>query len=649
VKLFTLERSSFVRQTMLYLLLTLVSGLAACSANRALLSSAGSVNDPTAVIVPLGAFKNPVVPTTQTHVDTEPLQAGRLIVSPPRRQVMATIYVSPATLAAFKTAGADYAMTLQVWEQFLRKYSLPYRVIRTAEELEKLQGGTLVLPCAVALSPRERNAIAAYRLRGGDIFSTWLTGVRDDGGTWLGFEFMRRVLDVEVAGDTQSNQDDTFLMPSGGSPVSHHLSAGMRVWLERVKGWYPVRLRGSHGAAYMQDWSRTVTAENTDPVIAFGERPQQGGSRSVVLGFPERLWLSADPQLLESIVHNALLWTLHQPDVYVAPWPHPYRSATVLVVEGVDNFGAIDAEFAKRMESLGRRSTYLISTAELAKSLKLLKEFAQQGHEIAFLGDTFEGFRNQSKEQQAKRLNAMRASVKAANLPVSSDAGFRAPMDAYDKTTEKLLREQGFGYQIAFMDATDTCLPVTPAAVGKAATQGSGFVVMPRTLPGPEEAAEVDPEEGIAGFVRALKLTQQMGCLAIVAVPNQSLLTPDQLDELLADWDTPQSASWSATAAAVAQWWREHSRVHAEWVPGQLQSQLQVAVLGDSPLSMEHAVWVNLPERGANVELVDSNGLRPPVRIVQVDEWRAALLLKGIPPGQYLWRMRFVPGASDGH
>ena len=113
-----------------------------------------------------------------------------------------------------------------------------------------------------------------------------------------------------------------------------------------------------------------MTAENTDPSSHLANAHNQGaGSRSVVLGL-ERLWLSADPQLLESIVHNATALDVASTRRLCRALAASLRSATVLVVEGVDNFGAIDAGTAKRMESLGRRSTYLISTAELAPALK---------------------------------------------------------------------------------------------------------------------------------------------------------------------------------------------------------------------------------------------------------------------------------------
>ena len=52
---------------------------------------------------------------------------------------------------------------------------------------------------------------------------------------------------------------------------------------------------------------------------------------------------------------------------------------------------------------------------------------------------------------------------------------------------------------------------------------------------------------------------------------------------------------------------------------------------------MEHAVWVNLPERGANVKLVGSTGYSRPFVLCRWTKWRAALLLKGIPLAEYLY------------
>lgn len=586
-------------------------------------------------LLPKDAFKG--VKPAKSSTASVSVAAGTPPTSASKREVMVTIYASAVTAKTFQSYKHDYAINVQQWEQFLKKYQLPYRVIRSVQALESLQGGTVLLPSAVALSTQERNAIQAFRARGGDILASWMTGVRDEKGDWAGFDFMQRALDVQVLGDTRADEEDTFLIADGGSPISHHLPAGMRLWLERAQGWFPLRMRGLADAGAMLNWSRAVSPEKTGATIAFGERGDLAGSRAVVLGFPERLWPSADPRLMESLVHNALLWALHQPDVYASEWPHPYSSATVLAIEGVDNFGAIDAEFSKRIQDHGFRGTYLISAAELSKSLKVLKEIAQRGHEFAYFGDSFAGFRGQALDLQRKRLESMRTAIQASSLPVARDAGFRAPMDAYDKTTQQILREAGFGYHIAFMDSTDACLPVLPGA-----ETGSKMVVLPRVLPGPEEAAESDPEEGISTYAEALKLFQRMGCLAVVTIPNQSLLTPEQQDEIFSVWDAPEARTWKTSAAGVAQWWRERERIKASLQISQQRPYLHVTVTGDTPLAVSPAVWVNVPEQGGGIQLLEEDGSPAKVTIADVDRWRKAVLLKGLPPGKHQWRIRFI-------
>jgi len=561
---------------------------------------------------------------------------------PAVRETMVLLYSSEVTANYFRALGWDFRTNVRLWEAFLQKYKVPFKVVRSVEQLEASQGGALVLPSSVALSDRERSAIAGFRARGGGVLSTWLAGVRDGVGGWRGFDFMQRVLDVGVVGDTESEEDDTFLMVYGNTPVTHHLPAGMRMWLERAKGWYPLRLQGGHMAAQMMDWSRTAGSGKLGSTIVFDERGQsdRGGSRSVALGFPERLWLSADPALLDAVVHNALMWVLHQPDVYMAAWPHPYANAAVVAVEGVDNFGALDLKFAERVESVGAKATYFVSSGNLAKSLDFVKKLGQRGHEIAYFGDSFEGFRNQSREVQSKRLRTMRQTMEGAGLPLAPDAGFRAPMDAYDVVTQQLLQEQRFGYQIAFMDASDARMPFAPPRtepVGSAA-----MVMLPRTLQGPEEFLEQsDPEDGLTGFLRSLDTSMQMGGLSIVAVPNQSLLTPEQLDEIFGALQDGKSRAWLTTAGGVAGWWREHDRATATMTAEGTTLHLSVTVQGKGPIQGAAAVWVNLPERGSILRLSSRSPIQTMGKIVPIDAWRSAVLLTGLQPGVYHWELHF--------
>jgi hypothetical protein len=200
---------------------------------------------------------------------------------------MVWLYASPSSQGYFACGNLNYKVSTGVWEVFLQKYAIPFTVIRSVEALEAVEPGVLLLPSSVALSDREKRAVLGFRAKGGGLLGSWLSGVRGERGEWQGWDFMARALDVAVVGTTESEEDETFLMPYGDSPVTHSLQAGVRIWLERVKGWYPLRLLGDHPSARMMDWSRTPGSGKPSSVVAFDERKQSTGlwSRSVALGY----------------------------------------------------------------------------------------------------------------------------------------------------------------------------------------------------------------------------------------------------------------------------------------------------------------------------------------------------------------------------
>ena len=159
--------------------------------------------------------------------------------------------------------GVDAKVNIRIWETFLRKYNITFRIVSSIEQLEGIQSGVLLLPSSVALSEREKQAVIGFRAKGGSVLASWLTGVRNEKGEWRGFDFMANALDTMVVGNTEEAEDDTFMMPYGDSPITHHLPAGLRVWLARPKEWYPLRLIGRHPAAQIMDWSRAIYIRKT--------------------------------------------------------------------------------------------------------------------------------------------------------------------------------------------------------------------------------------------------------------------------------------------------------------------------------------------------------------------------------------------------
>ncbi len=554
------------------------------------------------------------------------------------------LYASPTTESYLKSGGLDAKNNLRIWEVFLRKYKIPFQLITSVDRLESATAGVLLLPTSVALSAREKLAVVNFRAKGGSVLASWLSGVRGDRGEWLGFGFMESALDAKVVGDTRAEEEENFMMPYGDNPITHHLPAGMRVWLEVVKETYPLRLVGRNPAAHIMDWSRTFAPDKTGTVIVFDEKIQSTGrlSRSVVLGYPERLWLASDPKLLEAIAHNALTWLLRQPDIYKSAWPQAYRSAVVFAVDSSDEFNSADLDLANLLKKNGMMATYYALTQIVLKSVPVLKQIQAQGHEIAFLADRFIGFRDQPAATQATRMNTMRMEMANSGLVIPADSGFHPPMDSYDKTTEQLIYANGFGHFVSFMDTTDASLPFIATPLGTNSSVSTPTVVLPRTSSGPEDAMETgDAEEGLKAFLSELDLSQKMSSLSVLRLAQQTFITKEQWDDIFSHLKSPNAKTWVATAGQVADWWRERERVSFTLEPDPIAPLLSVTIKGNSPLKQAVSLYVNLPESRNVMRLVSRTDSGNSVKIVAVDAWRSALVLNDLSPGTYRWQLYF--------
>ena len=558
------------------------------------------------------------------------------------------VYASPSTKAYFTKVGMNSGINTQVWSVFLAKYRIPFQVISSVDKLESISARVLILPSSIALSEREKQAVIVFRASGGSVLSSWLVGSRSENGADMGFGFMEKVLDVKVVGSTESDIRDDFMLPHGDSPVTHYLPAGTRVWLDRIKGLYPLRLEGGQTAAQIMDWSRTPVFGKQTSTIVFDERRQSSGrfSRSVALGYPEQLWPSADPKQLEAIAHNALMWLLRQPAAYVTAWPHPYSSAFVMAVDMAGAVSDTDLAYAKLLEASGGRGTYYVLGDSAGKSSNKLNRLKAAGHEVAYLGDTYTDFRGHPEAVQARRLDSMRKSLKDAGVEVAVDAGFHAPMDSYDKTTEMLLKAGGFGHLLAANDVTDSQLPFFASARDSQATTGAGkpMVILPRTQNAPEDSVDnCQPEVGLKPFLNELALSENRAGLSVVSISGKSELTDAQSAEIFSYLNARRERMWLTTAGQVADWWRERERVSVRLEQGGTGPRLVVSVLAGAALRQASVVALNLPERGGSLRLVARGNYEKAPRIARLDAWRAGVVLDAMTAGEYQWDLFFDP------
>lgn len=571
--------------------------------------------------------------------------AGRAVALTPQVQV----YVSPSFARLSEGTELDASVNTKVWETFLKKYNIPFATITGPDKLETLAPGVLVLPSLVTLSDREKQAILKYRGQGGSVLSTWLTGVRDERGTWQGFSFMKTGLNVDVVGDTQAEEQSNFLMVYGDSPMLHSLLAGQRIWLERLSGIYPLRLKGQQAAAQIMDWSRLSIGDKVNTTIVFGEHRQPTGisSRSVVLGYPERLWRSADPKAMEAIAHNAITWLFRQPDTRLAAWPHPYQGALSIAVDAPDVVDELDVSFAERVEAIGGRATFYPLSINAAKSATTLKKLQARGHELGYMADRYEGFEGQPTDQQSTRLKRMAQEFAQAGLSTGPALGISPPLQSKDKTTQALINQMGFMHYVGVMHETDGRLPVLIPRAPDAVGPSQALVMLPRTQSGPEDLmAEGDPDEGLQHYLAEFESALPMGGLLLVRFPNQTLLSDEQLDAIFGQMNAYARRLWVASGGTVASWWVERHRiaVRTDVVNGELR--LSVTVNGSAPLLRSPSVRVNLPYANDTLKIVSLGSPGNPVSVQALDPWRVAISLGQLTPGTHHWRMAFERSPS---
>lgn len=570
-----------------------------------------------------------------------PISAQPTTIVPMPFKAEVLVYHASASAAYFKRGGVDGSFNQFVWERFLRKYALPYRVLKNADALTQARTGVLVLPSDVALSAHERQAIADFRRRGGSVFASWMVGTRDESGTWQGFGYMESLLGIRIVGNTAPLEEERYLNPFADTEVTHSLPAGTRLWTERVDGYWILRVAGRQHAALVTNWSRAMDKPKVDTVIAYHEDAMSNGasSRMVYFGWPERLWLATDPRKHEALLYDSMIWLLRQPAAYLATWPHPYHSAYMPIIYMADVFNDNDIPFANQLKQNGLSGSYYILGFEIEKSADALKKIQSLGHQLGYEADIYEGFKGQPIQDQSGRLDKMRSEVAAQKLPVSSDPGFAPPMDDADANTRIAAARQPYGHMIAWIDTTDGCTPYLYEGVG-AESRNRPLVIIPRLQPGAEEMLEdVDEDAAIASLGAAIDAADRMGCLTVARFANQSLLSSAAKDELLGEYVKRKQRMWGANGSQVAHWWLQRERIKID-LTGTLDDAVLSSVISGGPVAEDAIVWVNLPTANASPDFLPLEGA-PALKIVTRTSTRVAVSLRGLPSGQHRWRVRF--------
>lgn len=594
-----------------------------------------------------GASVAPIRPAPSVPLKRRPRPAASAALTVPAASVKVWLYASMPSQTHLMKLGADPTTGTRLWENYLRAGNIPFARISTAEQIAQIPAfSVLILASTVVLSEAEKQAVLQWRNRGGSVLSTWLTATHSEAGASVGYGFMADVLDVKVVGNTKDAVDDTFMIVHGDNPVAHSMQAGTRVWLERVPNQLPLRLIGQQQAAHIMDWSRVSDKEKPAGLVTFNERQMPSGrfSRTVTLGYPEQNWQRSDPKQLTALSNNVLSWLLRQPEAYLGAWPFPYQGSFLLALQAAEVVADVEVDIARAVAGMGGRATFYINGNNILKTAPVVKQIQGLGHEIAYFGDQFEGFKDQKESVQAERLAKMKQQFSEAGVAVPKPPSFAAPMDSYDKTTQRLLETGQFDNYLAFMEVTESRLPVVATRTPDGLAQ---TIILPRTLIGPEEATEVDdPQAGLENFVHTLDLSVRMGGLSVVRLPSQSLLEPEQRKLVFDAIGNLRSRMWIASASQIAQWWRQREQVSVALEPRPDGYLLTATVKHPVTLAQPLSIWINLPRRNSPVRVLPQNKAEKPPTVVAVDAWRSAITWRAPTVGQHQWLLQFDDTAS---
>ena len=540
---------------------------------------------------------------------------------------------SDITEAFFRGNGGQYELVLSPWREFFARQHLTAREMHAAELASLNEPGVLILPSSVALSDEERAAIRARLAAGWSVLGTWALGVRDGEGQWSGYGLIEELFGASVQAQV-SGAEEHFLLPFGETPITSRLTAGKRIYLLPTPE--PLlRVRTTNGAARYGDWMRETSSPGALlPGIAFDERD---GARRAYLGFIETSWGGAQAEI-DQLLLGTLDWLSRKPMVLKGAWPFPYQAALLIEMDTEDKFEN-SVRFATQLERYGLRGTFYSVTSEAARFPAVVKRLASR-HEIAYHADVHNGFAKLAPASQDARLKAMIKQMSRLLPDIKAAGGFRAPLELYDDTTERLLRANGLRHHAASPDARDDSLPGFSRAE-KGVPPEQALVVLPRTWLDDMNLLRTgklatDSAQTMLGT--SLEDTLASRGFGQLSLHTQSFYAGGPLARampaFLASVAKEHGRLWSACGEALTRWWREREALTV--TASEEAGGLRIAL--DAARPVRELQLIVVPPSSDTPQL-QANGIS--TRLERLDEFRWAIVLPELAAGAAELHVKF--------
>jgi peptidoglycan/xylan/chitin deacetylase (PgdA/CDA1 family) len=552
------------------------------------------------------------------------------------------LYRSDATQQYFQNASGDYAKVIEAWRGFASRENVDIKEVN-GTTIKALRGSdVLVLPSVMLMTEAEKLAIDSFVAKGGALLATWASGGRDSKGTWLGYQWLKRMFDIDIVADVRKDGEERFLLPYGENIATSQLPAGKRMYL--LKTDEPLlRAKAKNPIARYSDWARsTHTPFATSAAIAADEIK---GARRVWIGAPEASWGGAQGDM-DKVLKDLLAWLHRQPTVTLAAWPAPHQTALFVEMDTEEKFENA-AVLEKLFNDRGLRGSFYLLTSLALKQTELVRRLATK-HDVGFHADVHTGFKGLPYELQDSRMRKMMAELKqvmgdasnasnVSNVSKASKAtGFRAPLESYDKTSELVMRTRGIRLHVADPGSSDSSLPVFSGAEPGLAPE-QALLVVPRTLLDDinyQEMGLLKPgsvRQVLADNLQDKLLNRGLGLLSVHSqnfAPNSILA--QEVAVLLDEALKLKNKVWLTSGDQIDVWWRARARVlvtAARLANGHLS--ISVDNSGASDLAATQLV-VTSP--GMSMKPVLAAGL-PGLQVAKQDDLRWVVFLPALRAG----------------
>jgi peptidoglycan/xylan/chitin deacetylase (PgdA/CDA1 family) len=261
-------------------------------------------------------------------------------------------------------------------------------------------------------------------------------------------------------------------------------------------------------------------------------------------------------------------------------------------------------------------------------------------HEIAYHADVHDGFAKLAPAEQDARLKKMIKQMSRLLSDVTAAGGFRAPLELYDDTTERLLRANGLRHHAASPDARDDALPGFSRAE-KGVPPERALVVLPRTWRDDINLLRSGQlhDEGAQDMMEtSLQDTLSSHGFGLLSLHTQSFYAGGPLERAMPRFlkrvASERERLWTPSGEALARWWREREAVSVASTP--------------APDGVRIALEAARPVRGLQLILVPPAGVAPRLatpassaRLEQLDEFRWAIVLPELAVGASELRVQF--------